>query len=748
MFEFLFKYPPAVFSQGQFLFLSRWPVWVLGLLLVAVAALIAWRIYATRSDRRRVGVGKSIAIGFLQFLFAALVLTVLWRPALSVSALQEKQNAIAVLVDTSRSMALNDIGEPRIEAVKKALSSDAWRNLTSRYQVRLFSVGDTLQRQGNGTTLSAAGATTQLADQIVGTLDQERGVPMGAVVLISDGSENAGGIDSAKLDQIRQRRVPVYTVGVGKETSERDIEMEEVSGPGRSLAKSRVTLYASFTQRGFAGQRARISVRDGEQVLLQRDITLRNDGERQTETLLVRAGDPAIHLLRVSVEPLEAELNKNNNFSTHVLQVSDQKRRILILDGEPRWDFKFTRRALVADEALEVVSAIRTTQNKFYRQGVNGPDQLKDGFPTTVDELFQFDGIVIGSVDVNSLTAAQQNMLREFVDRRGGGILFLAGRESFSETGWQRTPLAELMPTYLPDKKGTFGRDFVSLNLTEAGADSPITRLLDDRAANLKRWAELVPVANSQDLGSPKPGAQTLLEIKGRGPALLTQTFGRGRTAALASAGTWRWQMQYDHADLTHETFWQQMIRWLAGETPGRVQLTLSRPLLRDAGDIEFRAEVRDDNYQLASDATANAEVTLPDGSSQLVRLSADPRTPGSYTGRWTAPAEGSYLAKASAVRGDKISGEDILAFRRENGVAESFRTYQNRDLLERLATATGGRYYPLRDFSRLTEEVTYSDAGISMREARDLWDMPAIFFAAILLRGAEWLLRRRWGVI
>jgi hypothetical protein len=118
------------------------------------------------------------------------------------------------------------------------------------------------------------------------------------------------------------------------------------------------------------------------------------------------------------------------------------------------------------------------------------------------------------------------------------------------------------------------------------------------------------------------------------------------------------------------------------------------------------------------------------------------------YQGEWTAEKPGSYLLEAAATRGGEEIGRDVMAFRREDGVAENFRAEQNRELLEKLADETGGRYYRPRDAAKLADEISYSEAGITTREARDLWDMPALFLALIALKSAEWLLRRRWGVV
>ena len=118
------------------------------------------------------------------------------------------------------------------------------------------------------------------------------------------------------------------------------------------------------------------------------------------------------------------------------------------------------------------------------------------------------------------------------------------------------------------------------------------------------------------------------------------------------------------------------------------------------------------------------------------------------YSGDWPAPKAGSYLAEIVAKRGDEEIGRDVVLFRREDGVAENFHAEQNRELLEKLSAQTGGHYYRPGELDKLARDVAFSDAGITVRETRDLWDMPVIFLLALGLRGSEWLLRRKWGVV
>jgi hypothetical protein len=138
------------------------------------------------------------------------------------------------------------------------------------------------------------------------------------------------------------------------------------------------------------------------------------------------------------------------------------------------------------------------------------------------------------------------------------------------------------------------------------------------------------------------------------------------------------------------------------------------------------------------------------------------PDNPGEFRAAWTADKPGSYLAEVTAQRGagepvkgaeksrggSEDLGTDVLPFERIDGVAENFHTVQNRDLLEKLASETGGRYWKPEELSRLPNEISYSDAGISVRDIKELWNMPVVFLLLLLLMSAEWLLRRKWGVV
>jgi uncharacterized membrane protein len=753
MFEFLFKYPPTVFAKGEFVFLSRLPVWVLVLAILAVGVLLGWLLWRRRGGRIPALDGlRWAALWLLQAAMAALLLIMLWQPAISISTLKPQQNIVAVMVDDSRSMALREDGTPRIDSARSTLDGGLLADLGKKFQVRLYRFGDRLDQVQKTGEFSATLEATRIGDALKQMAAEAASLPIGAVVLLSDGADNTGGVDRETLTEVRRRRIPVHTIGFGREKFDRDIEIADAVLPARTLADSRVSADVTLHQRGFEGRKVRLTVSENGKPLASQEVALSKNGSTQTESVLFNAGIAGAKTLAISIDRLDGEENQRNNSVMRLINVEAAKPRILYIEGDPRWELKFIRRALEEDRNIRLTSILRTTQNKFYRQGIEDPKELEQGFPATAEELFGYQGLIIGDVEVAYFTPAQQAIIRLFADRRGGGILFQGGRAALSDGGWASSPLADLIPVKLPDRKNTFHRDPAKAELTLAGRDSLICRLVETPDQNVERWKKLPALADYQETGEPKPGALVLaaaVAATGAEHALLaTENYGLGRTALFATGGSWRWQMLQEHKDLTHETFWQQLARWLVNGAPSQVSVSTPRQLLSDEGHIKFRAVVRDKAYVPLADARIDAHVLGADGNQSALELNPSQNELGVYEGEWTADKPGSYLVEVVASRGGEALGRDVLTFRRENGVAEDFHTEQNRELLEKISEETAGRYFRPGRLEKLSEEVSYSEAGITTRELRDLWDMPVIFVFLLMLRAAEWLLRRKWGAV
>ncbi|MGH9785160.1 MAG: glutamine amidotransferase, partial [Terriglobia bacterium] len=432
--------------------------------------------------------------------------------------------------------------------------------------------------------LKAEGRATRIEDALAEAYSELRHLPLAGMVLVSDGAQNGSEAQREAFEELKARRIPIYTLGVGQEEFRRDLQLDDVAMPQAALPGSLVSATVTVRQRGYIGQTARLEVREGTSLLKTRDIRF---GPAPVETVAVNftPRTKGFREFTVRLVPLEGEAIRENNTQSRLVEVQDRTARILYIEGEPRWEFKFVRRALEEDRNLRLVSLLRTSDNKFYRQGVDTPQELADGIPNT-KELFKYEGLILGSMQAAFFSPAQQEALYAFVSRRGGGMLFLGGRFALGEGGYQTTSLADLIPVHLRGSAGgsTLQRKPAKFQLTPRGSDR--LQLSEDEAANRKNWESLPPLGNYQMTGEPKSGAVILAEAipddGRRQPVLVWQRFGRGRTYLFATDASWRWRMEADHKNQSHEIFWRQILHSLLQETPARVSVSAEKSLYVD----------------------------------------------------------------------------------------------------------------------------------------------------------------------
>ena len=167
----------------------------------------------------------------LQCAFVALLLLLLWQPALSVAALRPQQNIVAVVVDDSLSMATKDEGASRRDEAARLLDGGLLTKLAKRFQVRLYKLGADTTRIERTRDLHASEPATHLGSGLDQLASEAGALPIGAVVLLSDGADNSGGVTLETLSALRARHLPVSTIGFGKERLDNDVELDHVEMP-------------------------------------------------------------------------------------------------------------------------------------------------------------------------------------------------------------------------------------------------------------------------------------------------------------------------------------------------------------------------------------------------------------------------------------------------------------------------------------------------------------------------------------
>src|SRR5437867_1277972 len=178
MFELLFKYPTSIFHKGQFAFLTPWPLWVMGIAILAAAAALFWHVHRNRGILNGL---RPAGIWLLQTVLVALILFLLWHPALSIATLKPQQNVVAVLVDDSRSMSIADSSGTREAAAQHVLDNGMLKALGEKFQVRLYKFGKDAERIQKTDQLTASAAASRLGETLEQILGESSSLPLGAI---------------------------------------------------------------------------------------------------------------------------------------------------------------------------------------------------------------------------------------------------------------------------------------------------------------------------------------------------------------------------------------------------------------------------------------------------------------------------------------------------------------------------------------------------------------------------------------
>jgi uncharacterized membrane protein len=756
IFQALFSYRPVVFQQGEFRFDVTTASFVAAALVGAVAAVAIFtyrRIHVNDGSTR-----DRVVLTALRLAALAVVLFCLFRPTLAVRAAANQQNIVAVLVDDSQSMQIPDMGgKPRGAFVQEqfgAPDSPMMKPLTDRFLVRVFRFSATAGRTGAVKDLTFSGSQSNLGTALDGVREELAGLPVAGIVLVSDGADTSEASLGTALLGLKAQKTPVFAVGVGGERLERDIQVDRVSTPRTVLKDSSLLVDVVVTHSGYAGRTVSVDVEDEGRIVGSEKVQLPADGTPASVRVKAVAAESGPRLFKFRVAPQDGEVVTQNNAREMLINVRETRERILYYEGEPRFEMKFLRRAVADDKNLLSVALQRTADNKYMR--LDGePDEVVGGFPKTREELFRYRGLILGSIEAGAFSGDQLQMIADFVDRRGGGLLMIGGARAFGEGGYGGTPVADALPLLIdPRTRASEPAPLARLTVspTRPGQTHAATQIAGDERASAARWAQLPPVTSVNAPLPAKPGATVLLtgaDERGRTHVVLaSHQYGRGKAIAFTPQDSWQWQM---HAsipleDQTHEQFWRQLLRWTVEGVPDAVDVRATDRV--EPGEaVTVETTIVDKSFVELNDATAVATVTRPNGGSMTVPLQWTGQRDGQYRGTFVSTEPGAYEITVDASRAGADIGSGVGYMHAAPGDAEYFDPAMHAAPLRRIAEETGGKFYTPEQALTLAEDVRYAGRGVTTLEDRELWNMPIVLMTLMGLVCAEWGYRRLRGL-
>jgi von Willebrand factor type A domain len=765
-----------------------WPQWLLVFTVLGSAGLIVW-LY------RHEGKASTFSKLFLAGLRIALVLVAVFMLSEAVLSVQRTGLPyLTILIDDSASARIADQYEkPEAKAQMDALAASGdpqettrlaiakglilkdqarlIRELEKQHNLRLYLVSTAtrllaeIDRPGKRERalelvkkIEASGAQSRLGDGVRYVLTELRGAPPSAVVLLTDGQTTEGEPLSKASELAARKGVPLFVVGLGSAEPARDIELTELLVDDVVFVDDAVRFQAKLRARGFKGEKVTVRLKERDSTsadpkavrdLDSKEVEAPADGEASRIELVHHPKTTGERTFIIEVEPRPRELQKDNNRIERVVTVRKEKLKVLLVDSDPRYEFRYVKNYLERDETIDL-SVVLTSSDPAY--GEEDRSALPT-FPAAREDLFAFDVVLFGDADLSYLSLTQLQNLVQFVAEKGGGVLFIAG-EIFNPLAYRGTPLESLLPVELSDARnptavGT-SVDSFRPELTLEGRASPIFRFGDDDASSTRIWNDLPKLFWYLDAPRKKPAALVLAEhptvtgSDGKIPLILYQFVGLGKAMFHGFDDTWRWRFRA--GDRYFGRFWVQTIRFLArsklvGQRQAEVQTDRRR--YQRGQPIQFR--VRFPNPGLAP-ATGDVVVQVERSGQGPRKLALKP-VPGTrnlFEGALAQAAEGDYEVRLMPP--PVLEGPiPTASFRVDAPVNEFERIEMNEPELLRAAESTGGKFYTplaadalLKDLPKPQKQPLDTDPPIPLWNT---WPVLALF---LLLLTVEWVFRKR----
>jgi hypothetical protein len=773
-------------------------------LAVISAAWLSARLY---DGRHRAPGGRvyRLLVG-LRVLAAIAILIILARPVWEWVEITWRKPLLAVVLDQSQSMGIRDdqakASRSRAELANAALQASraAIDRLQKLYEVRVCSTDPDATPQPTwrinpATPFSALAVAVQDAGQLCGS---EGGRPT-AVVLVSDGAEN---VDTPRAlrgaaEALATQGTALLAVGVGPAPgAAHTVELDPLFVPARLGSRDRLRVPVTLRAQNCRGAKIRLELLwDGERADA-RELPIQRDPQRVQVEFDVLPPGPGLH--RLTARAVVPESLGGQQVETHaVVDVRDDRIRILYLEDTPHTEALFVTRDLQADPRFEL-----TTRFLFAEAAAQGA-ALANAHIAWGD----YDVVILGRVSPLGADATLKE-LATAVTHRGVGLLLMGGRRLFNDADTRQSPLAALSPVaFVRDQFGLPGPlQFVP---TRAGLQHAVLRGVAEPGARrlsiideLARWRSLPQLGSGAILGRPKPLASVLARDAGGRLLLAAQEVGTGRCLAAGFESTWPWALASDEGAALHRRFWTQMVLWLANRRPQAWVLT-DHPSYALAALKSGKARVRiraglsqsDMSDNDAKFRSAAARLELVDGEQrtpvrlephgdewlaelsgpQAAELSAGQHqlefTIGDTTAVGTASASTNVASQPDAPtarQSDAPSAEQpgastagqpqALTARTEFTLLETPLEFEpptaNLALLRAAAEATaqaGGEYYSLPALPKLLEKLSQTDRRQEVRQPLryaliEQHSWAALLTAAAVL-GLEWLIRKRAGL-
>lgn len=612
--------------------------------------------------------------------------------------------------------------------------------------------------------LTARGPVTDIARGLRQALDGVGGSPVAGVVVLSDGGFNTGGGVEAAARLLREKRLPVFTVGIGDPSPPRNLRVTQMGAPDTAVATDPFAVSASIMAEGLTGGNVDVILRErgetetGEgRIVARKTISVGTDGVPVRVEFQHQQARLGRYTYSIEAVARPEESVADDNLRSAPVRITDSRTRVLLVAGQPSWEYQNLVRLLQRDPTFELSCWLQSADARAVRDG----DVVIHHLPVLTEELFIYDVILLLDPDPAGFDAEWAGRLDRFVSEHGGGLMYVAGRPfsaSFMRSSDLRR-LIDLLPvTPNPDadlilnRLGHYQRREFVIDVPPEAASHPILRVGADEASTRLAWQGRGGVYWHLPVLRAKPLATVLMRHSDTamqnqyGPHVLSavQFVGPGRTGFMAFDSTWRWRQSGPEP---FNRFWVQALRFLAqgklfrGDQRGTILIEGTEFPVGQA--VKMTARLLTPQFEpLRVDdvpATATGEET-----SVEIRLSRRLDQPGEYEGRFVPDRIGTYTLSVFPP-GGQAAGALTREIRVVRPEIELIRPQLDRVELQSLAAVSdGGRYFECDQLMQIPALIPdRHEVHTTKGRPTTLWDRWWTLVALVGLLAVEWTVRR-----
>lgn len=769
---------PETFNASEVVSLSQTPLWVLGGACVVLLVAAGLSLYGTRGAKPKV----RAALAVLRVLMLAAVALAIFEPGLRQLEKSRQANRVAIVVDTSASMAREDGGTT--SRVRRALDAaqaltDDLRDRSAPFvaEVHLFdesarpaSAEETANLRAGA--LLPTGHSTSLLSAIQAVKVGESEAPLGGVVILSDGADTSGlsaGLSAGLRTAIEGIGAPVHTVTTGVASDFVDVAVAHIAADDFAFVRNQVEFVVTLRHRGLGAlnlERLSLTLREDGRPVLVESVQLNTEGDTTKATLKFEPRSAGKHIYTVEIPVHPAEAIAENNRLDFPLEVIRDRIRVLQVVGRPSWDERFVRRLLKENPSVDLISFfILRTQSDI--AGAPPNDLSLIPFPTRelfTEELHTFDVVIFQDFNYRPYKMGYYlSNVRDFVEKAGGGFMMIGGELSFSEGEYDGTPIAEVLPVTLRPGRGHLNEEKFRPVVTEAGVTHPITDLGGIAGRGKSAFSALPPLEGVNLVADLAPGADALLShpflntrTGAPQPVVAVREVGRGRSMAVLTDSTWLWGLPHVGAGGrgdAHRRFYANALRWLIRDPElSRVKVAARGDNFEPGQPIRLEVRSYDSKYAPQGGAQVRAEIVPLDGAGTALSVVRETKTGPDGSVRLEIPASEIEAAKAVAWRvkveakvDGKSIGTDEDAFIVRAAKAEKLFAEPRPDVMAAIAALGGGQSVAPQDVAGLPF-TDHKVERVHRQRTLPLWNTWWLLVVIVGLAAAEWYVRRRQG--